>query len=136
MRPLLLALALACVACGPPRDSGCEQDNDCIADTDVCARNGECMPPSDVRAVRITWTIRGAAASDATCSPSPDLYINFIGNLRTDTFGYDPVPCDAGLFNIDKLPTRFLSVEIGEHGGFVMEKSIPVGGNVSFDLMP
>jgi len=132
MRGLSLALALA--ACGPPRGD-CEVDNDCGGDY-VCARNGECLPADSVHPLRITWTVRGQIASEANCAPAPTLYLIFYGYDINDQFGFEPVPCEAGLFTIDKLPSRFTSVELGERGGFVMEKPITGTGMVTFDLAP
>lgn len=132
MKHGLLAVAIA--ACGPP-PGDCEIDNDCSGDY-VCARNGECLPPSDVHPLRITWTIRGQVPSTASCSASPDLYLIFYGYDASDQFGYEPVPCETGLFSIDKLPTRFTSVELGERNGFSMEKAITSTGTVTFDLAP
>ena len=135
MRAVLLLLALSAMSCGTYESGGgCERDSECGGD--VCARNGECLPDSSVRSVRITWTIRGQMANATTCAPSPSLYLLFSGFEPGDTFGYEPVPCDAGLFFIDKLPSRFGAVEIGERDSFQMEKAFDASGNVSFDLMP
>jgi hypothetical protein len=132
VRMVLVALLSSC---GSPSSTGdCERDDDC--GDNVCARNGECLPSSSVRALRITWTIRGQAASSYTCANSPSLYLLFLGFDVNDSFGYEPVPCNAGEFFIDKLPTRFTSVEIGERGGFTMEKVLDSSGTVTFDLMP
>ena len=60
----------------------------------------------------------------------------WLNDAMTMLFFNDPVPCDAGQFFVDKLPTRFGSVEIGERGGFTMEKVFDSSGNVTFDLMP
>src|SRR5690349_7909926 len=90
---------------------------ECAADfdrsgSDVCARNGECLPPSQVRSVHVTWTIRGAPASATNCAPTPSFYVLFASPQVNDTYGYEPVPCESGLFTVDKLPRRFVSVEI------------------------
>lgn len=71
-----------------------------------------------------------------SCAPSPDLYLVFYGYDVNDQFGYEPVPCETGLFSIDKLPARFTSVELGERNGSSMEKPITGTGTVTFDLAP
>lgn len=127
-----IVLVFAATACGQPTGS-CEIDPDCQGD-DVCARTGECLPRASVKFVRITWTVRGQPASATSCGNSQDLYLMFFGFSQNDTFGYQPVPCDAGLFTIDKLPTRYTSVEIGNSGGVAQEKVFDSQGNVAFDL--
>lgn len=102
---------------------GCETDNDC--GSAVCTRTGECLSASQVRVVRAIWTVDGAAASDASCRSAPDLAITFYSSSQ-ELFGYQPVPCDAGKFTVDKMPTRFTSVGLarvddysgGDHGDF------------------
>ena len=130
-----IVLALGCAACGPPRDSGCERDSECGGSL-VCARNGDCLPASDVRIVRITWTVRGQMANATSCAQSPSLYLMFYGFDPNDAFGFEPVPCEAGLFTIDKLPSRFTSIEIGDNNRVKLEKVIDAQGNVAFDLVP
>lgn len=133
MRALLM-LSLLAGACGPGSDGTCEVDDDCGGS--VCARTGECLSASSLQSVRVTWTVRGQMANATSCAPSPSLYILFGGFDPGDTLGFEPVPCDAGLFFIDKLPARFQSVELGERGGFALEMSILAGQTVAFDLMP
>ncbi len=135
MRALALVL-LACAGCPGGDDGGeCTLDVDCSG-TAVCARTSECLPASEVRPARVTWTIRGAPASDATCAPTPTFYVMFAGSGINDTFGYAPVPCKAGLFTVDKLPVRFLSVEIGVDNGFADAQALDANGNAAFDLFP
>ena len=135
MRLLVFSLGLALVgACGA-NDGVCKVDGDCPSDA-VCARNSECLPPGEVRVVRVTWTVNGMPASDTTCSSFPDLYLYFGGTQTNDTFGYSPVPCNAGLFTVDKMPRRFVSVEIGADGRFSDAKSFDAQGNAAFNLMP
>jgi hypothetical protein len=130
-----IALVLACAGCPGGGTDECKLDSEC-GGTAVCARNGECLPASEVRAVRITWTIRGMPASDSTCAPSPDFYLSFQGTTPDDTFGYAPVPCDAGLFVVDKLPRRYVSVEIGVVNGFNAVRAFDANGNAAFELFP
>lgn len=134
MRRLVLLLALA--GCPAPSGGGvCNIDEHCDP-AEVCARTSECLPPSQVRLVRLTWTIRGQPANDTTCAQTPDLYVLFAASGLHDTLGYAPVPCRAGLFTVDKLPRRFVSAEIGVENRFSEVEAIDADGNVAFDLYP
>lgn len=134
MRALAVAL-LACAGCPGGSGGDCMVDSDCGGNA-VCARTGECLAASEVWPVRVTWTIRGAPASDAACAPTPSFYVQFAGTGLNDTFGYAPVPCKAGLFTVDKLPRRFVSVEIGVENGASDAQAFDANGNASFDLFP
>lgn len=136
MRAIAIALMLGLAACGGGTGDGqCTVDGDCGGGA-VCARTSECLPASEVRAVRVTWTIRGMPASASACTTTPDFYVMFAGTAINDTFGYAPVPCMAGLFTVDKLPRRFVSAEIGADNRFEETKAIDANGNVAFDLFP
>src|SRR4051812_41043029 len=111
MRGVVLLLLAGCT--GSSHDDvdefgRCVSDTACAA-SEVCARNGACYPPSEVRAVSVTWTIGGMAADPETCSASPDLFIEFSSGRggRFDRLDFAPVPCRAGRFSIDQLPTGF-----------------------------
>jgi len=136
MRGLVL-VALLAAAPGCPADSTpsmCETDSQCGAD--VCARDGECLPASQVRSAKLTWTIRGMAANASTCASSPNFYINFDSSTTGEAFGFAPVPCQEGLFSIDKLPVRFDEVEIGVDARTLQILPIRADGTVVFDLSP
>jgi hypothetical protein len=134
LAPALAMLALA--GCGGGGGAACEQDSDC-GSVQVCARNGECDAPSDVRALKILWTVGGMPASTQTCANFPSLYLQFDSPNFGDSFGFDPVPCDQGQFNIDKLPKRFTGVELGPESGALSFATIdPTSAMVSFDLTP
>ena len=132
-RALLLLLVAACPSSDPRTD--CMIDSDCGGGT-VCARDGECLASSDVWSVKVSWTIRGSAANASTCASSPSFYLQFDSPVQQDTFGYEPVPCDQGSFLVDKLPRRFVQVEIGENNRFLDAQPISAGGSASFDLYP
>jgi hypothetical protein len=134
MRAFALVL-LACAGCPSGNDGDCKIDSDC-GTGNVCTRNTECLPAGEVRSARITWTIRGMPANETLCAPTPSFYVLFAGTQLNDTFGYEPVPCKAGLFSIDKLPRRFVSVEIGVSGGFSEVQAFDAQGNAAFDLAP
>jgi hypothetical protein len=134
MRPLALLVVLA--GCPGGGDGGdCTLDTDCSSSAQ-CARNGECLPASEIRMVRVTWTIRGMTASDTTCGATRDFYLKFLGTAPSDEHGYAPVPCRAGLFTVDKLPRRFVSVVIGADGRFEEAATLDANGNAAFDLFP
>jgi hypothetical protein len=115
---------------GCPGDKACEVDTDCGGE--VCARSHECLPASQVRRVQVRWTIRGAAATAATCEMVDPLTIQFVAT-REDLLKYEPLACSAGLFTIDKMPSRMIAVEID--GPRVSARAgIPVDGQVEMDL--
>ncbi len=132
MKRALLLLLAAC----PSSDTKtvCMVDSDCGGD--VCARDGECLSASEVWPVKVSWTIRGSAANAQTCATSPSFYLQFDGQFQQDTFGYEPVPCEQGQFLVDKLPKRFVQVEIGENNRFLDAQPISAAGSASFDLYP
>ena len=90
----------------------CDQDVECD-DGLVCARGDHfCVTPDQVRSTHTEWTINGQPANDGTCAGF-DFYIQF----QSDDFGFSPVPCDTGVFSVDKLPVRYRRVEVGVEGG-------------------
>jgi hypothetical protein len=129
-------LLVQVAGCGSSNTGGmCQVDSDCGGE--VCARTNECLPASQIRMVKVTWTIRGMAASAQTCAASPSFYIQFDGRSVQDTAAYAPVPCDQGQFSVDKLPRRFDQVEMGVEGR-VHDIAIidPTSGTATFNLAP
>ena len=116
----------------PVEPLGCADDSQCGGE--VCARTGECLPADQVRVVHVSWTVRGMPASATTCSNSPDLEIEFYDDQEF-AHGYAPVPCSAGFYTIDKLPTRFYRVRMAlidtDGGG---RADIDASGNATVDL--
>jgi hypothetical protein len=100
---------------GGPQGFGCEQDSDCGGAGSVCARDGECVSPSQLTTIHITWTVQGAAASASTCASVPDLDLTFFDSGQAE-FGFSPVPCAEGKFTIDKLPSWFTAAELDRAG--------------------
>jgi hypothetical protein len=131
----LPALLLLLAGCPPVDDGECQVDDDCSG-SKVCTRNSECLAPSEVRATRTSWTIRGQPATASLCAATPDLYILFGSFDPNDTYGYEPVPCASGVFTVDKLPVRFNSVEVGIQGRFSEQAVFDSQGHASVDLMP
>ncbi len=134
MRTAVLLALLA--GCGSSSPGTCMTDSQCGGET--CARDGECLPASEIQAVKVTWTIRGQAASATTCASSPSFLLEFDGPSYGDSFGYAPVPCMEGQFTMDKLPTRYDQVDIGIDNASYFLGTKPIGstGVVSFDLQP
>ncbi|HSD90917.1 MAG TPA: hypothetical protein VLB44_25510 [Kofleriaceae bacterium] len=95
---------------------GCHQDSDC-GGTLVCARDGECLTADSVRIIHVNWTVSGEVASDTTCVRAPELAITF-GDTAGDLFGFAPVPCNAGRYTVDKLPSRMTKVELARSGEY------------------
>ena len=129
--PMTRWLAIALLAACAHQDGGsCTSDSDC--DGDVCARDDQCYAAGDVRAVRVTWTISHQAASATTCASNPDLEVDFDPDTSAGFIGgigFAPVPCAAGLFNVDKMPTLYTSVAVS---GIAVE--LDADGNASVDL--
>lgn len=123
-----LAVTLALAGCmqtePPPGDYGsgggpiggimCNVDTDC-GSGQVCARTGECLAPSEVRTVHVTWTIGGAPANATTCASSPDLELDLPASDGS-WWGWAPVPCNEGKFTVDKLPTWFTEADLQVQG--------------------
>jgi hypothetical protein len=134
MRLLLVAPALLALVAGCPTSSGsggeCEVDGQC--GDQVCARDGTCSDAASVRAVKVTWTVNGAAPDAASCIS--DFYIRFEAGDPADSLGFSPVPCALGQYAIDKLPKRFISVELGVDGGTRDVSAIDSNGMAMLDL--
>jgi hypothetical protein len=96
----------------PSSVPGCQADSDCSGSQE-CARDGECLPAAEIRAIKVMWTVRGQPASDDTCVDSPDLELSFDDGIEQDEFGFAPVPCNAGQFPIDKMPSRYVQADLG-----------------------
>jgi hypothetical protein len=130
---LLGACRLPGEADGGLHGGACFVDEECRSG-EVCARDEQCWPASEVRRVMATWTVRGQPASEATCARAPDLHIIFDGNVPDD-LGFSPVPCVIGQFVVDKLPRPFTRVELGvDDVGPWRTTTITSAGAATFDL--
>lgn len=117
MRFASLSLVAALAGCSlTSSGTGGECMNDQQCGDDVCARNGECLAPSNVREVQVRWTMNGATATAETCAAHPNLFVQFSGPDYGDTMRFAPVPCRQGSFFIDRLPKRYQQVELGVEG--------------------
>jgi hypothetical protein len=129
-----VALVAGCGG-GGGDDAQCGSDSDCGAGN-VCARDEACWPSGDVHTVKVVWTVNGQPASATTCSQFPDLFVDF--ESQTTVFGFAPVPCMAGEFPIDKLPTTYIEVEVGDNLGMYFDQfaDFDATGTATFDLVP
>jgi len=128
------ALAFVLFAgCGPPSSSPPADCGGCRSEL-VCTRDGRCLPPGEVRAVRITWTVRGAPASPTSCAPAPDLVLDL--DSRTGPHvGFEPVPCVEGAFTVDRLSTDYDSVQLGRASDRALPRAaIDAAGHAMLDL--
>lgn len=148
MRSGLLALVLATLAGCPMQgndggysyyppgggpEGGCKTDDDCASGL-ACARDGSCLDSSQIHHISTAWTIRGQPASDATCAREPNLEIQFSDGVSVG-IGYAPVPCNEGRFTVDKMPTYYTTVGLGdETSSNPMTLDLDTDGNVTFDL--
>jgi hypothetical protein len=136
MRIAVLALMAGLAGCSlTSSGSGGECQTDAQCGDDVCARSGECLARSNVREVTIRWTVNGVTADSASCTAHPDLYLQFDGADYGDTLRFAPVVCRQGSFFIDKLPKRYVQVELGSEGGAGDVTSIDAAtAQAQFDL--
>ena len=114
---------------------GCHADTDC-GSTNVCARDGECLPANEVRVIHVNWTLEQQPASAAACSTAPVLELSFTDKYGGSTFGYAPLACAQGKFTIDKMPTAYTNVAIGPTStyGSSVAGAFDATGSVQLDL--
>lgn len=135
MRVALFGLLVSFAGCPRPSDGDCNEDVECD-DGLVCARGDHlCVTPGEVRMTRTTWTIGGDPPDLGNCQGFT-LYIQFLSTLDQDDFGFSPVPCETGVFTVDKLPNRYRSVEVGVEGGGEFDSASFDGeGNATLNLV-
>lgn len=134
----LMACLAGCSLTSNPNGGECVRDDQC--GDDLCARSGECLGASSLRQVSVKWTVNGANASAASCTVHPSLYVQFDGPDYGDTLRFAPVPCSQGSFFVDKLPKRYMQVELGTEGKNGDVTAIEVAGEAApgqaqFDLV-
>jgi hypothetical protein len=131
---VLIACLAGCSLTSAGTGGECVSDSQC--GDDVCARGGECTARTNVRDVMVKWTVGGSPASAATCNTHPNLFLQFDGPDYGDTIRFAPVTCVQGLFNVDKLPTRYQQVEIGDEGSAgTVERIDARTAQAQFDLL-
>lgn len=130
-RALAFVFLVGCVrpSSGPPGQCG----NRCGADL-VCTRDDQCLPPDEVRAVHISWTVSGAPASATSCAAAPDLVLD-LRSRGGASFGFEPVPCAEGMFTVDRLPTDYDTVQLGRASDRELQRAaIDAAGNAMLNL--
>ena len=119
-----------------PTSYGCHQDSEC-GGTLVCARDGGCLSPSQVRIIHVSWTLDGQPASTDSCKTAPALELAFFDAYQGGQFGFAPVPCQEGKFTVDKMPIVYTNVEMGpeyNYGAGGASGSFDATGAVALDL--
>ncbi len=124
---------IALVGCGGGATI-CSTDGDCSGQ--VCARDEQCYPASQIRSVVINWTVSGAAPTATSCASIANLVLQFDTNDLSTSFEFEPVPCIEGKFTLDKLPTIYTQVDLGSENDFAQSEPIGSDNTVSFDLIP
>lgn len=118
---------------GDPSPTRCRNGLGCDGG-ELCTRDGQCLPPDQVRAVHVAWTLRGAPASPTSCAPAPDLLITLSSTTRGGSVTFSPVPCVEGKFSVDRLPTWFDHVRLGRSYSDSQGAAIDGDGNAMLDL--
>jgi hypothetical protein len=122
-----------------PGNGQCGSNADCGSDSGlVCSNIGQCLPPSELMAGRVTWTVSGSAANATSCASIPALYLEFFAG-GDDGVTFSPVPCQEGNFSFSSLPSEYQMVEIGINNGADLGDTSFTGtgsGSASFDITP
>jgi hypothetical protein len=137
MRFAALALAACLGGCSLTAGSGSECHSNSQCGDDVCALSGECLARSNIHEVVVKWTVNSAAADGVSCSAHPNLFLQFDGTDYGDTLRFAPVACHKGSYIVDRLPKRYVQVELGFEGSTGDVSSIDATTvQVQFDLFP
>lgn len=132
-RALAFVLFAGCGHLGSAPPGECHGGAACGGDL-VCTRDNQCLPPDEVRAVHVTWTVSGAAASATSCAAAPDLRIDFVSR-DGPRFGFDPVPCAQGKFTVDVLSMDYTTVLLGAVSDRARQQAtIDAAGNAMLNL--
>jgi hypothetical protein len=132
-RALAFVLLAGCVhpSSAPPGE--CNGGAGCGSDR-VCTRDNQCLPPDQVRAVHISWTVSGAPASATSCVAAPDLVLD-LRSRSGPHLGFEPVPCAEGMFTVDRLPTEYDTVELGRASDRALQRAaIDAAGKAMLNL--
>lgn len=117
-----------------------ELGGDCMVDADCgsgqCTRTGECVARGTALAVRVVWTLDGAAPTSESCLANEiaEMSLTFIDRETQDGPTYQPIPCQLGRILYDVMPPRFDYVSLsalqedGSIRGHVGEVPIPRDG--------
>ena len=101
-RALVLVLLAGCPTTSHDGEM-CEADSQC--GDDICARDGECAPASEVRQVKITWTINGVQVPGPEAGEDP----NAVYALRRSAINTTTPPISASAPRIGGIGTVWCS---------------------------
>lgn len=132
-RALAFVFLVGCVHPSSSPPGVCNGGAGCGADL-VCTRDNQCLPPDEVRAVHVTWTVSGTPASPTSCAAAPDLLLD-LRSRSGPHLGFAPVPCAEGKFTVDRLPTDYDTVELGRTSDRALQRAaIDATGNAMLNL--
>jgi hypothetical protein len=97
MMRLFPLLAFAAIGCGPPGGGS------------ILSRHGSCGVPTD-GIIFLSWTIRGAAPSTASCQGIDQLSITIDGDRCSATIA--PVPCTLDRWRYDGLTEGLVTATV------------------------
>jgi hypothetical protein len=151
MRALVLVALAGCIDGTPPYSgpptpvspiepgtptASCSTGAGCSAGL-ACARDGVCYPPSELRAVHVSWTVHGMAASTTTCNPKWVFEVAFYpSHSGVSTVAFSPVPCESGRFTVDLLPKDLAEAGAGDrHAGLARGPIDATTGEATLDIV-
>jgi hypothetical protein len=139
----ILLAGSSLLACGEDADktgATCKVDGDCKGNVGglVCDQASFCTDSATLQTVRARWTLKGLTPGGASCSAYSRLVVEFKSPDGATDFGFDPVPCPAGMFTINKVPSQITKARVIAYlnaGGTSMADGfIDPSGNVSINV--
>lgn len=132
-RALAFVFVVGCAGSSSAPPGECNGGSACGTDR-VCTRDNQCLPPDEVRAVHVTWTVSGAPASATSCTAAPALVIELRSRHGPD-LAFSPVPCAEGKFTVDRLAIDYDMVELGREADRSRPRAtIDAAGNATLNL--
>jgi hypothetical protein len=125
---------------GPPMGTTCMVATDC-ASGQVCARDHECLDPSQARSVLVHWTILGATPDATSCAQVGVMSIEYSDSATGQLTGFSPLMCTAGQFFVDIWPAHYdqtaIDARVGSSNALHGAATLPPGNaEVTVDLVP
>jgi hypothetical protein len=121
------------VGCAHPSNAPPDNGSSVCGDL-IFTRDGECLPPDEIRTIHITWTVSGAPASATSCAAATDLRLD-LRSQSGASFGFEPVPCVEGKFTVDRLSTKYDTVLLGRASDRERpQATIDAAGNAMLNL--
>ncbi len=139
---VVAAMALAGACADETDHTGliCSDDSDCGGSVPnlTCDQSKVCADKTTLRTIRVNWTINGSTPSGSSCTGIDRLKLDFTSDDNAVAFAFEPVPCAAGAFPIDKMPKAVIKVKITgvklAGAALVGESFIDSAGNVVIDI--